>query len=470
MNQPVLHYPNPLQISKENPFEKDQLDRKNTIENLTRLLSSTNQPFVLSIEGKWGSGKTTFVQMWKQYLINEKYMALYFNAWENDFVSDPLSAFISEITSEIIQSNESFKHQDTIDKLIKFGEKIIKKSVPVLISALTRGILDQKSCSEIQSATKEDYIEWVSDVTKSQISDFKNQKSAILDFKDTLKELVNILKEDGYKLPLVIFVDELDRCRPDFALSLLEQIKHLFNADNLFFVLSIDREQFENSVKAIYGIGLDSDEYLRRFINLSYSLQISEKYTKLFITFLFDQFMITEEILHVNPSSIIKQINLISSQLNFSLRKIEQCVTELNVIFRTIQPNLQKNLAEINLTATLLVLIKASDVNLYKSIRNGDKEALDKFERRLGDQIYSRELDWGWCYGLLIDLNSDYQLINDLNEDLLMYPRSEEDFILGKDNVLKRILNAIESRNSNNYDPIPIVCPYIDFAEMFFPE
>ena len=88
---------NAIEIPSDNPFANDKLERKNFAENLTQLISSTNQPFVISIEAPWGWGKTTFINMWKKQLDTLGYTCLYFNAWESDFVEDPLIAFVGEV-------------------------------------------------------------------------------------------------------------------------------------------------------------------------------------------------------------------------------------------------------------------------------------------------------------------------------------------------------------------------------------
>ena len=72
---------------------------------------------------------------------------------------------------------------------------------------------------------------------------------------------------------MVFFVDELDRCRPTYAVELLERIKHLFEVDNIVFVLALSTGQLESSIRSLYGDGLDAPGYLRRFIDLEYPLR-----------------------------------------------------------------------------------------------------------------------------------------------------------------------------------------------------
>jgi hypothetical protein len=99
--------------------------------------------------------------------------------------------------------------------------------------------------------------------------------------------------EDGSeRLPLVIIVDELDRCRPPFAVQLLEKIKHLFNVPAIVFVIAVDKGQLGHSIKSMYGQGMDVGGYLRRFIDLDFSLPKPD--TRSFCNAQFAKFGLTE--------------------------------------------------------------------------------------------------------------------------------------------------------------------------------
>ena len=93
--------PPELVVPEDDPFKNDALSRRDLAARLTYLVLNLDQPFVLGINSPWGSGKTTFVQMWKQHLQNEGFNCLYFNAWETDFSEDPFVAMIGEIRNSI---------------------------------------------------------------------------------------------------------------------------------------------------------------------------------------------------------------------------------------------------------------------------------------------------------------------------------------------------------------------------------
>src|SRR5262249_37550885 len=113
------------------------------------------------------------------------------------------------------------------------------------------------------------------ELTKKQIEKYQADKKTITHFRKELADLVSTLRQKSRNQttkPIIFITDELDRCRPPYALELLEKIKHLFSVEGLVFVLAIDRHQLGESVKCLYGQGMDTDNYLRRFIDLEYRL------------------------------------------------------------------------------------------------------------------------------------------------------------------------------------------------------
>jgi ABC-type dipeptide/oligopeptide/nickel transport system ATPase subunit len=86
-----------LEIPQDSPFQHCKLDRKKYALILTDIVNTYSDGFVLAINNEWGTGKTTFVKMWQQYLNIESFQTVYFNAWENDFDSNPLVPIMSEL-------------------------------------------------------------------------------------------------------------------------------------------------------------------------------------------------------------------------------------------------------------------------------------------------------------------------------------------------------------------------------------
>ena len=120
---------------------------------------------------------------------------------------------------------------------------------------------------------------------EEKLSDYQQLKEKVRDFRSTLSEIAKNLSERNESHPLVVIVDELDRCRPSYAVELLETAKHWFMVDNIVFVLAVNRSELAHSVRVLYGERFDADDYLRRFFDLDFRLPTPERAT--FVTALF---------------------------------------------------------------------------------------------------------------------------------------------------------------------------------------
>ena len=129
-----------IEITAENPFKDDLFNREKLIEPLTRLITSLEKPFVLSVEAPWGHGKTT-----QQYLMNKGKVALYFNAWENDYVDDPLASLIISLSDQIDSDYKNLKLSDKTKSLLAAGGKLAKIILPILLGVATRGVINHRN-------------------------------------------------------------------------------------------------------------------------------------------------------------------------------------------------------------------------------------------------------------------------------------------------------------------------------------
>jgi hypothetical protein len=244
-------------IDENKPFINDKLNRKQIADNLALILKNRNDSFVLSIDSGWGTGKTTFIEMWAKQLKNQGEMIpIYFNAWENDDFDDPLLAIISQL----IESEGTKKeNNEIIDKIKQYSIPIMKSTLLNVVNKATFGCIDKDTLEDIYD----------SGIKGPDIFDKFNE------YTTNKTELVKVLerfREAQQDKKIIFFIDELDRCRPMFAIETLERIKHFFNIPGYIFVLSVDREQLSHSIATLYGQNMDSQGYLRRFIDLEYRL------------------------------------------------------------------------------------------------------------------------------------------------------------------------------------------------------
>ncbi len=262
-----------LLSTKENLLQtmnEDLLDRNKDLKNFCRLLQHQQGMSSVAIDGRWGSGKTFFVKQcalllsstnslsylnqemkekvydsindkdFIENLADNKFLAVYYDAWKNDTEEDPVLSLIYEIIQQLD---------------LKGGLIDLDNLSSVLTSAL----------SVVTGRDVTDFFNKVKDVNLLNNIQEEKKMDAILQ-----KFFVEALNEKCERL--VIFVDELDRCRPSFAIKVLERIEHYFVNDRITFVFSMNIEQLQHTIKAFYGNDFDACRYLDRFFDIRLSL------------------------------------------------------------------------------------------------------------------------------------------------------------------------------------------------------
>lgn len=259
--------------TKDSPFEGDLLGRDKPAKVLRHLVDIFKEGCVMGLNGKWGSGKTTFLNMWEQYMDNLGYKIIHFNSWENDDIDDPLIAFIAEFQKLTGKENPKW------DNFVRTIGKISLAMLPSLLGITTELATGIPISKAIEKGGEEG-----ANIMNNAVERYLEQKKSIAEFK---KELNSFVNKNSNGKPIVFVIDELDRCNPQFAVKTLERIKHLFEVENIVYILAIDAEQLAHSIKGYFGSeGFDAKDYMRRFIRISYDLPTNG--TKNIINSLFD--------------------------------------------------------------------------------------------------------------------------------------------------------------------------------------
>jgi len=356
---------------KDNIFKNDRLKREQSIVNLTTVINSIDEPFVISLNGTWGSGKTTFIRLWKAYLENDGYKSLYFNAWENDFSKEPFLSIVSEINEQIIEFNKQSDGElkATAKVFYNKGMALALKSLPAIIKLLSNGILNVEMLKEIVGESKDDLSEVFSKISENLVHEKTLQK----EFRKSLEELT---EKVGNNKKVVFFIDDLDRCRPNYAVELLENIKHFFNVKGLVFVLAIDKQQLGYSLQTLYGNNMDTEGYLRRFIDLNFNLPIAK--SEDFINNL-PQYDLVINFVRKDYSAykaFLNNIKRYSTVFKLTLRDLEHLYIRVSVAIRIFDTS---NLVLENLVPFLLVL-RIKNFNLYHNFISNKIDANDLLE------------------------------------------------------------------------------------------
>ena len=243
--------PSDIEVPEGNPFEHDALERKESVEILARLIRSVEGSAVFGIDADWGNGKTTFLRMLRRFLENAGVPVVSFNAWETDYVSDPFTAIATELTDSLDERADEAdtETRSTIKKGLERAKLVMKTRWPGMLRSLA---------TEVPVAGKvlEEVVDGFADSHADlRVSGYRDARKSVTEFKRGLEEVADSVSADTEHPLLVIMVDELDRCRPSFAVELLEVTKHLFTVDGVVFVIAVNRAELAHSVQALYGTG-----------------------------------------------------------------------------------------------------------------------------------------------------------------------------------------------------------------------
>lgn len=379
-------------------FPEDRLERAKYATFLTKLLAaqsvdsnSQNKNYVLNLNAEWGSGKTYFLKRWAED-IKEYYPVVYVDVWKKDYSDDPLLTVIASIIHQLrIQAGKDkdspeFKVPRKLIGLLKatapgIGRGLVKRYLgfdPVEVMNANDGD-DPIGTVQDEKGNDVDMSFAASEMVKHLIDEHDAKSKAIESLKTNVLQWVDaVIGLKSKSLPAFIFIDELDRCRPSYAVEMLETIKHIFDIKGVVFIIATDTEQLQHAVKAIYGEGFDAKIYLSRFFNSRYSLKAPN--LENFLEVHSDKSKLSGdyfreldiEVLPVNENGMItlKNISVILEAFKVSPRTAIQITDR---VIATIA-NMPKGSKVDILMLTTLLCIKEIDSALFDEIVKGEFE------------------------------------------------------------------------------------------------
>ena len=352
--------PEEVEIPPDKPFEHDLLDRKEPAKFLTQVVDGIDGPCVMAIDAPWGAGKTTFLKMWSRHLRKKCFPVVEFNAWETDHAADPFVALVSELKDGLSEFEEG-SLKDMIQKTAETAKQVALRAIPALIRIATAGVLD------IQALIEKETGKLLASYAESRLDRYKENQESIRSFRKNLREMAAALKQCKNH-PLMILIDELDRCRPSYAIALIEVAKHLFDADHIVFVLAVNRTQLAHSIRALYGDRFDAPGYLRRFFDIDFTLPDPNR----------NRF-IRDLLGRISRKDDIVLLNKFFGASDLSLRQVSQAIHRLGLA--TVA-----NLNDIGVVVTSVALIvRTIDAELYRGFVRGDLS-----DQELVDGMYDR--------------------------------------------------------------------------------
>ncbi len=374
--------PEEIEPKPEDPFAGDLLKREQYAKVLTQIVQNTEGGFTLSINADWGYGKTTFVKMWEKVLQNAGYQTIYFNAWESDFVADPMMALVDGLRDGFDGKNFSAETIQTLSAILDVAIDLIQLLPTPYAKIIGKGT----------KAAKKGVCNLLKD--KNPLQRQQSYSKLVAEFRE---QLAHFAKEMCGNKQLIIFVDELDRCRPDYAVQMLERIKHFFSAENIVFVLSIDKSVILESIKSIYG-DIKPEGYLRRFIDLEFDLPepdikdfIDAKFKEHNIDERFDKYSNALVSFEKQKWELEKTIKDCFAAHQHSLRDVEKYFNCLDIVIRSL--GVKNMVPELVVFILYLHMFDKKFYEKYKLLKFDIDELWDIFENKLEASPFQPESD-----------------------------------------------------------------------------
>jgi len=310
------------------PFDGDYLKRAELAEKLTSYIDRLNSGAVIGLDAPWGEGKTWFGKNWSAKLEEDGYKTVYIDVFEQDYVEDPFMLLAAELLTVITDDTDAkTKIEQKAIGLLKATMRIGGKIGAGLFTKYILGGVELGE--EVEKAiadASDETAAYSSQLIEEKFKQYEQDKQTVSAFKEELEQYA--VKQDK---PIVVFIDELDRCKPSFAVSIIERIKHFFDVPNVVFVLLLNKEQLEKAIQGVYGAETDGIAYLGKFVNIFLKLPkvkpadyFSERNIERFVVTTFNKYNFPNARQKADLTSLLI---FFSVQFELSLRDIERVLT-----------------------------------------------------------------------------------------------------------------------------------------------
>ncbi|MES2670574.1 MAG: P-loop NTPase fold protein [Pseudomonadota bacterium] len=504
-------------------WEDDVLERQDFAQFLTDTLSAQTKKvserqkrgLTAALDADWGAGKTFFVEHWARDLSRQGFPVVVFDAWKNDLDENPAVALMAAIKREIARLlKQAPIEKEVADQVRTLGKSsmhhlrkallpmaglaltsVIKKATGVSVREL-REVFDasdeEEENGDLQNQSTKDSADKEEDKLKEKIDagldkvfeQAMQEQDARIDsierFKSLMTETLELLqKEAAVKHPMFVFVDELDRCRPSYAIALLEEIKHIFGMSNVCFVVSMNLGQLSHSVRAVYGPGFDAEHYLKRFFDQTFAIPLpnNKKHVELLLveSGILDQRRVSTGLPnqknkgYENRSS--DAITLIFDAFSLDLRSQKQVFRIAEATIASIDPGKPIYVLWLFFLCTLIhknqnkyseLLRKEGDLsvfnNVFKEIQVEDKKIKYFYNQRpYGETTEERDVS-------LSDVLLAYCEISNLNVKEIWERNSTVGSNTYPKSNLQDVVQEMPSSYSQDKPPIPSIHYYLKFV------
>lgn len=268
-------------ISKENFWDGDRLGYEEIGRAFTNLIKSIDDDKVISIEAGFGRGKTFFRTAWARQLKAANEVIVELDVQQSDHSGDPVITLLGALLDALPKDNKS-SGNDALESAKKIGSvaartltrAILRNGADEVIEVLTDKMIDQlEDFDALDGLIKEvggEVSKAAGQLITAQMTAERVRKEEL---PEQLEALRNALTEGAKNKRIVVIIDELDRCHPEYAIAFLEATKLVFNQNGFVFCLMVNAEYLENLARHRFGVSNDDEKYLDKFVDIRLKLE-----------------------------------------------------------------------------------------------------------------------------------------------------------------------------------------------------
>lgn len=392
-------------------FINDSIGRNKDLLYFIRIINSLEENYSIALDSYWGSGKTFFVKQvkmileanndWAYSTVDDKeeilkkwtqltkensialkpHVPIYYDAWENDSDDDPIYSLMYQILSETNNADALKERINYKDVIATFGK----------IAGAFSGTNPAEIANNLQ---KGDFLDF--------LREKRSIHERIVEFIDSL------LPEHGDRL--LIIIDELDRCNPEFAVKLLERIKHYFNNDKVTFVFSVNLVELQHTIKHHYGSDFDASRYLDRFFDFRVSLPSPDMNKYLAYYSIYSRNYVFDDSMKI----VIKKFNLQLREISRYIQLSKSVVSTLAYNSHLSLSNTRNFLVQVIVPVSIGLML-TDNIRYHKFINGEDNSVLKEFYNDI-ESISNVEhyLNWLFNDGQIPDYNYASRDIGDI--------------------------------------------------------
>lgn len=326
------------------------------IKNRNEYKENSEKGLVILLNGAWGSGKTTFLNDVEEYINNNENYDLFlkYDSYSYDFYENAYLPFFASIENKVKLGKE-------FGKFIKSTSQNFVNTALSVSYSITNSLFKKRYNIDL-NYIKDNLLEIQNEEYLKNFNDFETCKAKI---KSKLEKYCKNKTQ-------IIIIDELDRCKPNFAMETLEIVKHFFDIENCVFIVAVDKLQLQESAKTIFGQGMDSEKYFSKFFDYQYNL----------LPLNFNEIVDTSGIEDLND--IVNRSTTIFNYLKISSRDSKKIFSEFINKYKKFNKDNNNWTSDQSVVIIFFLTLKYVDFLFYTELINGN---YGRFKNKITDDL-----------------------------------------------------------------------------------